>query len=61
MKSASQPRNARRIGSESKEALILLHALEAQRKELGSVAEELISLLREAGVDAKGRSASRLK
>lgn len=61
MKSASRPRYSKRIGSEPKEALTLLHGLEAQRKELGNVAEELISLLREAGVDAKGRSISRLK
>ena len=61
MKSTSRQRYAKRIAGEAKEAATLLHGLEAQRKELGSVADELITLLREAGVPAKGQSASRCK
>lgn len=61
MKSTSRQSYPIRIAGEVKEAATLLHGLEVQRKELGSVADELISLLREAGVPAKRHSASRLK
>lgn len=40
------------IRVEAKEAASLLQGLEAQRSELGVVAEELIWLLRQAGVNA---------
>lgn len=36
---------------EPREAALLLEGLEAQREELGHVAEELIGLLRSAGVN----------
>ena len=44
--------HAASIRVEAKEAASLLQGLEAQRSELGVVAEELISLLRQAGVNA---------
>lgn len=45
--------HAASIRIEAKEAASLLQGLEAQRGELGVVAEELISLLRQAGVNAE--------
>lgn len=45
--------HAASIRIEAKEAASLLQGLEAQRSELGVVAEELISLLRQAGINAE--------
>lgn len=42
------------IELQAKEAAQLLEGLEAQREELGHVAEELISLLRGAGINPSG-------
>lgn len=52
MKHAILSDHAASIRVEAKEAASLLQGLEAQRSELGVVAEELISLLRQAGVNA---------
>lgn len=45
--------HAASIRIEAKEAASLLQGLEAQRSELGVVAEELIALLRQAGISAQ--------
>lgn len=42
------------IELQAKEAAQLLEGLEAQREELGHVAEELITLLRGAGINPPG-------
>lgn len=46
--------NSARIGLHEGEAARLLQGLEAQRHELGALAEELIRLLRHAGVKPAG-------
>lgn len=50
MKLSMLSTHAASIRIEAKEAASLLQGLEAQRNELGVVAEELICLLREAGI-----------
>lgn len=52
MKLSVLSNHAASIRIEAKEAASLLQGLEAQRDELGVVAEELILLLRQAGVSA---------
>ena len=47
-------KSAMHIELQAKEAAQLLEGLEAQREELGHVAEELISLLRGAGINPSG-------
>lgn len=44
-------KSATQISMEPREAALLLEGLEAQREELGHVAEELIELLRSAGIN----------
>lgn len=53
MKPSIPSDHAASIRIEAKEAASLLQGLEAQRSELGVVAEELISLLRQAGINAE--------
>lgn len=53
MKLSMLDNHAASLRIEAKEAASLLQGLEAQRGELGVVAEELISLLRQAGVTSE--------
>ncbi|MDA8095906.1 MAG: hypothetical protein M0T84_18760 [Betaproteobacteria bacterium] len=50
MKTLSADKSKVQIGVVPEEAALLLQGLEAQRAELGSIAEELIELLRAKGV-----------
>ena len=58
MKLSVLSNHAASIRIEAKEAASLLQGLEAQRSELGVVAEELILLLRQAGISADDQKQS---